>query len=214
MIIEKRKGKSSLLTINGITKTTSEWASENGITTALLGERLRQNWPEEKLFIHPEEVMRNPFNKNYFDVIDDEHKAYWLGFIWCDGYMAIRNREGRNSTSYEFKLTLKKDDYGHLKKFNQDLNGNYKIHFYKSQGFNRSEEFIESRLLITNQYFGKTLAEKYGLIPNRTDCSKIIQAIPEYLMKHFIRGLIDADGSFCHYIAEESNEYGIYITQI
>lgn len=24
---------------------------------------------------------------NYFNTIDDPNKAYWLGFIWCDGYV-------------------------------------------------------------------------------------------------------------------------------
>ena len=26
------------------------------------------------------------FNEHYFNVIDDEHKAYWLGFLMADGY--------------------------------------------------------------------------------------------------------------------------------
>ena len=28
------------------------------------------------------------FNENYFDIIDDEHKAYWLGFLYADGYVS------------------------------------------------------------------------------------------------------------------------------
>lgn len=140
-------------------------------------------------------MKRHTFNEHYFDQIDDEHKAYWIGFIWADGYMAIRHRNGH--ISYEFKLSLKEDDYQHLEKFNEDLNGNYDVKFYKQN--TSFGEYTESRLYITNQHFGKILSNKYGVIPHRSDCSKIIKAIPEHLMKHFIRGLIDADGSFCKY---------------
>ena len=27
-------------------------------------------------------------NEKFFDLIDDEHKAYWLGFIYADGYVS------------------------------------------------------------------------------------------------------------------------------
>ena len=140
-------------------------------------------------------MTKHKFNEHYFDQIDDEHKAYWLGFIWADGYMAIRNRDGR--TSYEFKLSLKEEDNGHLEKFNNDLEGNYSIKFYKQN--TSFGEYAESRLLITNQHFGRTLVGKYGLIPHRSDCSKILHNIPSDLIRHFIRGLIDADGYFCKY---------------
>lgn len=148
-------------------------------------------------------MKKHTFNEHYFDQIDNEHQAYWLGFIWADGYMAIRNRNGH--TSYEFKLSLKEDDYQHLEKFNKDLNGNYNIKFYKQKtGFG---EYSECRLLITNQHFGKTLVEKYGLVPHRSDCSKLLMNIPEHLMKHFIRGLLEADGYFCKYSIVERDYY-------
>ena len=211
MRVEKRKGKSSLLTINGITKSTTEWAKETGVDVQTIGRRIREGWTEENLFQEVKPAPRYAFNEKYFDTIDDEHKAYWLGFIWCDGYMAIRNRKNRKSTSYEFKLTLKEEDYGHLEKFNQALGGSYKINYYNmSSGFVSGRR--EARLLITNQHFGKTLVEKYGLIPNRKDCTKIINGIPDSLMKHFIRGAIDADGSISQYDHIETRFDKNYLT--
>lgn len=139
--------------------------------------------------------VRHSFDSHYFDAIDDEYKAYWIGFIWCDGYMAIRNRKGR--TSYEFKLSLKDTDYGHLKKFNDCMNGNYDINFYTSHS--TFGNVTEARLLITNQHFGQTLVYQYGLVPHRQNCSKLLSKIPDNLMKHFIRGVLDADGSFTKY---------------
>ena len=32
------------------------------------------------------------YNKNYFDVIDTPTKAYWLGFLYADGYVTSKNR--------------------------------------------------------------------------------------------------------------------------
>lgn len=207
MTVEKIKGK-VWVTVGGVTKNVAQWAREYGLSEKTLGGRLQAGWSEEHLFDPPGLWKPTPcFNEHFFDVIDNEKKAYWIGFIWCDGYMAIRNRCGRKSTSYEFKLTLKEDDYRHLEKFNQDLDGNYKVNYYNmSSGFVSGSK--EARLLITNQHFGKTLVEKYGLIPNRSDCSKIMQNIPEYLMPHFIRGVIEADGSFCKYRITEKG-YGV-----
>ena len=197
MTIEKRKGRSSLLTINGVTKSTTEWAKETGIDAVIISRRIRMGWTEDKLFQKTNFSPRYSFNKHYFDVIDNEHKAYWLGFIWCDGYMAIRDRN--NHISYEFKLSLSDIDASHLEKFNHDLNGNYKVKYYDMGNSSFTSEHQEARLLITNQHFGKTLVEQYGLIPRRSDCTKILNSVPEHLMKHFIRGIIEADGTFCKY---------------
>lgn len=195
MIVEKRTGKSTLLTIDGKTKTITEWAKEKGIDNAVINRRIRNGWPEDRLFENVKYSPRRSFNEHYFDVIDNECKAYWIGFIWCDGYMAIRDRNGR--ISYEFKLSLKDADHEHLRKFNECINGNYDINFYASHSL--FGDMIEARLLITNQYFGKTLVDKYGIVPYRQDCSKLLNQIPDNLMKHFIRGILDADGCFSKY---------------
>ena len=211
MLVEKRKGRSSLLTIGDVTKTTTQWAKETGIDAATISRRIRNGCAEKDLFQKVNSSPRYTFNEHYFDVIDDEHKAYWIGFIWADGYMAIRNRN--DHISYEFKLSLADHDYQHIEKFNNDIGGSYEIKHYECNGFAGKSKAMEARILITNQYFGKLLVNNYGVVPHRTDCSNLLSHIPEYLMKHFIRGLIDADGSFSHYVAKETNQYGTYIVQ-
>ena len=62
--------------------------------------------------------MKYYFNKNYFDIIDNSEKAYWLGFIWADGYVCKRKRKG-NHIEYDFKLSLSRIDTDHLEKFKQ-----------------------------------------------------------------------------------------------
>lgn len=151
------------------------------------------------------------FNYNFFDNIDSEEKAYWLGFIWGDGYLGIRDRENRKE--YNLKLSLNKKDYHHLEKFNNSLQGNYNVKFYKTTGFGKGD--MECRLFITNLHMGKTLAEKYGMIPHRKICDSLLENIPYKYSKDFIRGLLDADGSFSHYqIIEKGYTVNKYMVQI
>jgi hypothetical protein len=152
-----------------------------------------------------ENRMAHNFNQYYFDVIDNEHKAYWLGFIWSDGYLGYRIRDnGREE--YNLKLSLMEADYKHLEKFNNDIDGNYKVHYYShGKSSFKSNTGKESRLFIANKHLGKTLRNEYGIIPHRESCEKIIKCLPEHLVRHFIRGVIDADGSFCHYNITEGN---------
>ena len=49
------------------------------------------------------------FDNTVFDTIDTEEKAYWLGFMYADGY--VQN----NGNSVE--LSLKGSDVEHLEKF-------------------------------------------------------------------------------------------------
>lgn len=139
-------------------------------------------------------------NEKYFDVIDCENKAYWLGFLWADGYISKRTRGKYNRLEYDLKLSVSETDYAHLIKFAQDLSSNYSIHFYKvgNQGFNTSKK--EARLFITNKYMVSHLYENLGIIPNRYNPNDLIKNIPEQYHKAFIRGVFDGDGSFSFYL--------------
>lgn len=53
------------------------------------------------------------FNEHYFDNIDSEEKAYWLGFIFADGCIM-------NNTK-TFELGLSKIDSGHIDKFKKSI---------------------------------------------------------------------------------------------
>lgn len=51
------------------------------------------------------------FDESIFDSIDTEEKAYWLGFIFADGYISSRDNT--------FELSLKGSDVEHLEKFHK-----------------------------------------------------------------------------------------------
>jgi len=148
-------------------------------------------------------------NKNFFDVIDTENKAYWMGFIWCDGYCIKRIRD-KGKIEYSFKLSLQESDIGHLEKLKKDINSDYdiKIYYLPKNAFRTDQK--ECRFLVGNQYFGKLLQEKYGLIPHRSDPSKVCNEIPKIFYKDFIRGILDADGSLSKYVIHKThNKYSV-----
>ena len=165
--------------------------------------KVLDRWFRESNIDKKEDGGTYTFDRYYFDIIDSEEKAYWIGFIWCDGYVLKRQRKNKN-ISYEFKLTLAERDRGHLIKLNECLKSNYKIKRYKSGGFDgKYPDYHECRLYICNKYFAGNLFNNYGLIPHRYKINKLISKIPPQYYKHFIRGILDADGSVISYYTND-----------
>lgn len=60
-------------------------------------------------------------DRHYFDTIDNENKAYWLGFIYADGWVSSNGR------SYEVGIELGAKDIIHLEKFKKCINSRSNI---------------------------------------------------------------------------------------
>ena len=125
-------------------------------------------------------------NEDYFENIDNEYKAYMLGFIYADGN--IQKDKNR------LRITLKHDDIKILETFKDQLNysGDIKVRELKSKtrdtkGYIIAELSIMSKKLIQD-------LNKHGVFPNKT-FSINYPNIPKHLDKHFIRGFFDGDGS-------------------
>lgn len=120
----------------------------------------------------------------YFKKIDSEEKAYWLGFIYADGYITKPN-------IVAISLAIK--DKEHLQKINNCLKSTYKIKEYiQSQGYNPNTSYC--RLSITSDQLFSDL-NKAGCLLNK---SLILQppVLDKELIIHFIRGYFDGDGSW------------------
>jgi len=57
---------------------------------------------------------KSEFNKDFFDVIDTEEKAYWLGFMYANGCVCAKK--------FTVSLNISLKDIEHLKKYNKALN--------------------------------------------------------------------------------------------
>lgn len=130
-------------------------------------------------------------NHNFFEIINSEKKAYWLGFLFADGCI----RKTKSGSQVVLKLSTK--DENHLLRFKSDLNSEHKIFYHKNKtktkkGFdswsNNCLIRINSNELVENLI-------KQGCYPAKT--FKIDKPpIDEKYYKHFLRGFYDGDGNF------------------
>jgi len=129
-------------------------------------------------------------NHNYFDIIDTEEKAYWLGFLYADGYI----RERKSGSSLEMKLSIK--DKHHLELFRESMGSNHKI----VDGFNRVKYKggVSSSHMSSLAMYSSRLVEsiKSQGFHSRKTFTIEQPNINDELIHHFIRGFFDGDGSF------------------
>lgn len=118
------------------------------------------------------------FNEDFFKYIDNEEKAYWLGFFYADGCVRIRK------ISSESKLKLSIKDLEHLEKFKSAINGNNKIIIS-----NR----IASLSLNTHKFTNNLINQ--GCQERKTHIIQFPKNLNSNLIRHFIRGYFDGDGS-------------------
>ena len=129
-------------------------------------------------------------NENYFEKIDTEGKAYFLGFIYADGWLT----KGRSRLG----ISLCKKDVDILIKFKEMLGytGNFTSRRERDFVINgktrRSKEQLG--LSINNKKIHSDLV-KHGLVPNKSLILKFPSGLDKHLLRHFIRGYFDGDGS-------------------
>lgn len=135
-------------------------------------------------------AIRYTINENYFEKIDTEAKAYFLGLLYADGC----NSTEKNTV----RIQLQEEDVHILRKFNEELNHSKPLKFWKSNNPNRKSLYT---LNITNKKIsldllnlGLTKAKTHTLqFPNKS-------IVPNKLLKHFVRGYFDGDGSIYYSI--------------
>jgi hypothetical protein len=135
--------------------------------------------------------------RDFFNVIDTEEKAYWLGFIFADGYISFSEsnmKKGQLATTYCIGIKLQWSDREHLKKFNKSISGNYKVfkEISHPDGF-RKKTTEAAKILVYSQQMYNDLNKYFDR--DKTYTAKFPN-IPEDLIRHFIRGYFDGDGCF------------------
>lgn len=137
------------------------------------------------------DLRRFKVNDHYFDIIDDEHKAYWLGLLLADGFLS---NSGHATESFGISLSIK-DKYI-LEEFVKDLESTYTVKEYigKSKFENSCTDFAYAKLLIkSKQIFNKLI--EYGFTTTKSYDGVVPEKyIPDDLKIHFIRGYFDGNG--------------------
>ena len=133
---------------------------------------------------------------DYFSIIDNPIKAYWLGFLYTDGSVDHYGATGR------IRLQLQEKDLEILEKFKEDLCIDSKIIYdVRKNSTCCSVEFVDEQIF-------NDLA-KYGIIPNKTYLVDSIpyEKIPSQYLKAYALGLYDGDGSLSY-----SNDFSTDVT--
>lgn len=90
-------------------------------------------------------------NENFFENIDTEEKAYWLGFLYADGYITERsNGYGQES----FGITLSAEDENHLIKFKHSIQATNPINS------DNSKKYPQKKIVLTSQKTVNDLIEQ------------------------------------------------------
>lgn len=119
-------------------------------------------------------------NLDFFENINTEEKAYWLGFIEADGSVSDYDKTLHKT----MRLAVSLKDEEHLKTFAKIFNRNL---YYRQNAVILDINSCEIWQDLIN----------LGILPGKTylDNSNIIKNVPDNLINHFVRGVFDGDGS-------------------
>lgn len=122
---------------------------------------------------------RYSWNESYFEKIDSHKKVYWLGFIYADGNIRIKDQKNKL-----FQIALK--DKAPIYTFLKDINSCHKV--YSDRGMYR---VIISQAKIYDDLI------KLGVNPNKSLTCKFPteKQLPREFINSFILGYFDGDGS-------------------
>lgn len=130
-------------------------------------------------------------NQSFFDNIDTEEKAYFLGFLYADGTHSPK----RNAIT----LCLSEIDKEILEKLSYIIGSNKplryvirdQVDYIKNKLIKRKNQYCMS---IHNEHISKRLLE-LGCHSNKTHTLLFPEWLRPDLYHHFIRGYFDGDGS-------------------
>lgn len=136
-------------------------------------------------------MSKYSYNKNFFEKIDTEEKAYWLGFLYADGCIT-RFYRNEKLKSMSLEVTLKESDEGHLFKFNNDIDGNIPIQTRENRIGDK--KYTSKRMVVNCTKMCRDLIDN-GCTPQKSLTLEYpTDILSKDLESHFIRGYFDGDG--------------------
>lgn len=148
-------------------KTIKQVAADAGVSRTTLYKKLNDNGIKN--------TQQFKFNHNYFEYINTEEKAYWLGFLMADGCISM-------TTNPKIDLCLSVIDRDHLVKWHKALSSTKKIIIYNDRACSsHPSKKMCNDLILLGCTSKKSLTLAFPKINNK-------------LIRHFIRGYVDGDG--------------------
>lgn len=128
---------------------------------------------------------RRLWNENFFNKIDTEEKAYWLGFLYADGCV-------HDKPNGQKLITLVVKDKEVVEKFIKAIDGTFTVKKYSDN----YGVYLTSKIMFNDLC-------KFGCVP-RKSLILTFPIINKELIHHFIRGYFDGDGTV--FISNKQNK--------
>ena len=119
------------------------------------------------------------FDLNFFEKIDSEEKAYWLGFLYADGYVGYRG---------VITIGLKETDEEHLRAFRKAISNDTIPIKYNRKTKSYAMNVCSVKMAEDLVKLGCMQKKSLKLI------FPTIDQVPADLIHHFMRGYFDGDG--------------------
>lgn len=153
-----------------------------------------QRWCKKYNIESTRNVKIHELDASYFDYIDNEKKAYILGFLMADGY----NEETRGRIALHLSIR----DIDILEKIRLELKSSHPIRIKTS---NHGKEVCMFE--VGSKRLSMSLANLGCTATKSIDCK--IPRIYKHLIKYFIRGYFDGDGGI--HIRKDNNQPSVSI---
>lgn len=147
---------------------------------------------------HSKAKIKNPeLKERFFEKIDSEEKAYFLGLLIADGNV-FKDNTGRQAS---ISITLDLEDEYMLLKFKEVLQANTNIGY---DGRGCGQIAVRSDIMAND-------LQQYGVVP-RKSLLTYLPNIEDKYMNHLMRGILDGDGSIRAQQTDINNRFAHYIS--
>lgn len=164
-------------------------AYEAGATSTALGKQYNVDSETIRVWLkrsgvsmrQSRESLAAPIDDHFFDKIDTEQKAYWLGYLVADGCI------GKScGTRRSLRLYLANKDRQAVECFAEDIKYGGKLRINKTKA--------QVGICFNNPFICNAIINK-GYLDWKQGSARLLEHIPHDLVHHFIRGFFDGDGS-------------------
>lgn len=193
-IIMNKEQEEKIISMYSLRRSMTMMQKETGLSIKSIKDYLK-----EKNLWSGHRSLKYYYDEFFFDKIDTEEKAYWLGFIYADGYL---------TNEYSVGIEIHEKDINHVEKFRQSLKAESTVKVYhKNSTFGPQ---TNCRFVIRSKHMHSILLSYYGSI-HKTFEGHFPKIDREDLVRHVIRGFFDGDGSIT---GEPKDENHLFCPQI